>query len=204
MGAVDGSIAAIGGWWLYFFNQRTVSDQFRHLSEPGMAISRVSPAHPSRRPLSITILGCLLLIGPVFLVPALLLHLPMLFLGQTLDGWRASLFMLTWCVVQGAAGVGLLKLRPWARILAIGTFLFGMLNCLSMALPGSMSRLQEMNTAMQARMGLPAATGPPEIMHIGMWMGVVFGMALMAVQIWFVVTRKQAFSAIPETPALLQ
>jgi len=203
MGAVYGSLAAIGLGWLYFFNKRTVRDQFRSLPDSGATESPTSAAKPSRRPLSITIIGCLLLVSPVFLIPALLLHLPMLFLGQSLEGWRASLFVLTWCAVQGAAGVGLLKLQPWARFLAIGTFLFGMLNCFWMALPGSMSRLEQINADMQARLGLPAVTAPPEIMQIGMWMGVVVGVAGMAVQIWFVATRKQAFSAAPETPALL-
>jgi len=203
MGAIYGSIAAIGVGWLYFFNQRTVSDQFRRLSGPGSTEPPFPAAQPSRRPLSITIIGWLLLLGPVFLVPTLLLHLPMLFFGQSLDGWRASLFVLTWCAVQGTAGVGLLKLQPWARILAIATFLFGMLNCLWMTLPGSMSRLEQMNTAMQVRMGLPALAAPPGVLRIGLWMGVVVGVAGMAIQIWFVATRKQAFSALPETPAIL-
>jgi len=204
MSAIYGSIAAIGGGWLYFFNKRTVKNQFRTLPEPGTSESGVSAANPSRRPLSITIIGCLLLIGPLFFVPAVLLHLPMLFFGQTLDGWRASLFALVWCVVQGAAGVGLLKLLPWARILAIGTFLFGILNCLTMVLPGSMARLEQVNVAMQARMGLPAVAGPPAMLHMGMWMGAIFGVAGMAVQIWFVVTRKQAFLPAPNDLALFQ
>lgn len=192
-----GIIAAIGGGWLYFFNRRTVKDQFR---SPEESLSYIT--HPSRRPISISVIGWLLIIGPCFLVPMLLLRLPILFLGQLLDGWRAGLFALALCATQLAAGVGLLRLRPWARVLAIGTFLFGILNCLTMALPGTATRFEHVNAVVQARMGSPMAASP-EMAHFSMWAGAIFGVVGIAIQLWFVVTRKPAFFATPETSAPL-
>ena len=205
MGAVYGAIAAIGGGWLYFFNKSTVKEQFRSLAKPGVAEPFVfpPPSPPSRRPLSITIIGGLMLLGPFFLLPTMLTGLPLLFLGQMLDGWRAVPLALTMSVVQGFAGVGLLRLRPWARNLAIGFFLLGFLNFLTMALPGSMARMEQFNASMYAKMGIPTMPGSLEILHISLWAAVVFGAVGVAIQLWFVVTRKSAFSEPPEATALV-
>ena len=204
IGVVYGAIAAIGAGWLYFFNKKTVKEQFQRPPEPGTAEVLAFAAKPSRRPLSITIIGCLLLLGPLFLVPMMFMNFPMLFLGRILEGWSASLLVLAWSVAQGAAGIGLLRLKPWARILAIATFLFGMLNCLALALPGSMARMEQANAAVQARMGIPTATVPGvlAIQHAVLWVGVIGGMASAGIQLWFVVTRKQAFLPDPETTVL--
>ena len=199
--------AAVGGAWAYFFSRRSVTEQFLGLEEMARRA-----ANPSRRPTSITVIGWILLATGILVAPfTLFWHFPTMFMGFVLTGWTASLFLLAWCVVQGLAGAGLLRLRPWGRTLAIGMFSFGLLNCAAMVLvPGALARLLQTNEAMQAsvrsRMGLPttdiAAVYSPERMHSFLWAGLVFGLLLWGVQMWFVVSRKDAFSDPTEAAAL--
>jgi hypothetical protein len=52
--------------------------------------------------------------------------------------------------------------------------------------------------------GMPNAGMPttfsPEIMHFFMWMGLIFGVGFAGLQLWFVVTRKEAFSTPTDVP----
>jgi hypothetical protein len=193
MGIFYGLLAALGGSWLYLFNKKTVKSQFvrGETSVPSLA-------HPSRRPLSITIIGWLLVLVPIFALPTLSLRFPVLFLGMVLGGWRAALVMLAWGGAQFAAGVGLLKLRPWGRTLSICVLMFGLFNVLvTILLPGGQARFDQMIAAIQARMGIPMTT-IPGLMNSSWRVGLLFGVAFVAVQLWFVVTRKQAFHAEQE------
>ena len=210
MSAFYGVFVVIGGAWLYFFKQKSVKEQFSPL--PGA----VDPAAPqttqrTKRPLSISIIGWILVVTSVLALPTPLLHLPMFFLGVQVTGWGASLFMLTWCVVQGVAGIGLLQVRSWGRFLAIGVFSFALLNVAAIALvPGVASRYQQMNAEtqarMQAQMGLPATGMPtpfsPAITRSFIWFGAIFGSAFVGIQLWFVVTRKDAFTEVANIPTL--
>jgi len=219
MGCFYGALAAIGGGWLYFFNRRSVKDQFLSQPEQGAfalqtgtdGLTQVGIDQPtekrSKRPLSITIIGWILLATGLMCLPAVFLRSPVLLLGYLLPEWQGSLFMLIWCGVQSITGWGLLQLRSWARSLSICLFLFGMLNgAATVLVPGAAARFAQVNVAMQARMGLPT-TGPgtmaPEMTHFFLWFGAIFGMVFMAIPLWFVVTRKQAFSPTVGSPAFL-
>jgi len=84
---------------------------------------------------------------------------------------------------------------------------FGMVNAVANILvPGAAARLVLATTEMQTKMGLPT-TGAggvgPELLHFFILAGAIFGVGFMAVQMWFVVTRKQAFAATNESPTLL-
>jgi hypothetical protein len=210
MSAFYGIFVAIAVAWLYFFNRKNVKDQF---SPPAASEDPSAPqaAQPTKRPLSISIIGWILVVTGVLALPTPLLHAPMFFLGFLVTGWGAGLFMLTWCVVQGIAGIGLLRLRSWGRLLAIGVFSFGLVNVAAIALiPGNLARFQQVNTEtqarMQARMGLPTAGVPtpftPEMMRSFMWFGAISGGLFVAIQLWFVVTRKDAFTEAADFHAL--
>jgi uncharacterized membrane protein (DUF2068 family) len=210
MSAFYGVFVLIGGAWLYFFNQKNVKEQF---SPVNALIDPTAPQAVQRpkRPLSISIIGWILVITSFFALPTLFLRSPMLFLGFLLTGWAATFFMLAWCVVQAAAGVGLLRLRSWGRTLAICVFSFGLLNMTAMfALPGAAARFQQANAAaqanMQARMGLPVSGTPtpytPEFMLSFTRIILIVAGVFLVVQLWFVVTRKNAFSPANEVASL--
>jgi hypothetical protein len=187
-----GIIAGIGVWWICFFNTRSVKQQFRSVSADA---SSEAASLPPGRPLSISIIGWLMVISSCIVVPFLFLHFPFLFLGMFLTGRKASVVILAWCAVQAIAGVGLLRLQPWGRILSICVFVFGLFNGAATFLrPGAADRLSQMIGSVQARMGAPMSP-QPAMMHASMWVGGIAGVALAAVELWFVVTRKKAFEA---------
>jgi hypothetical protein len=191
-----GIVAGIGIWWLWFFNRRKVKEQFR-----GAGANVASPDNPLARPLSISIIGWFMLVTGCIVVPFLFLRFPTLFLGMVLSGWRATVAILALGAVQIVAGVGLLRLRPWARTLSICYFVFGLFNgAATFLLPGAAVRLNQIIEFTQARMNLP--TPPqPSMMHVSMLVGAIVGLALALIQLWFVVTRKEAFSAAREGTA---
>ena len=201
-----GVFAAVGGGWLYFFNRQTVKKQFLGPEE-----ASGQEGSSSKRPLSITIIGSLLVVTGFLAVPfTLFFRYPMLLMGFLLTGWPAVFSMLSWCVIQGIAGVGLLRLRSWGRTLAICLFSFGLVNVSAIvSLPGATARFVQVNAdsqvRMRAMMGLPETATPvfsPAALHSFMWFGVSAGALVTILQLWFVVTRKQAFSRPTEVSAL--
>jgi len=185
--------AAIGTWWLFFFNKRSVKDQFRGM-EAG--VSALSSPQATERPISILIIGWFMVIGACMTLPMPLLHFPMIFMGLLLTSWRGALLIEVWCAAQLIAAIGLLKFRAWGRTLSICILLFGILNVLvTLLLPGRDAKIEEVLAIVQERMGLPI-TSPVvfrSMMHFSFWAGLFLATAVIAVELWFVVTRKQAF-----------
>jgi hypothetical protein len=194
MVVVYGLLAALGGWWLYFFNSRAVKDQFRSpgatepVSSAAWARAPVASASP-KRPISITIIAYISLIGACVLPVIQVMHVPMMFLGFVFTGWKASLIVMGFMTVQLLMAYGLLQLEPWGRSLAIYYFNFAIFNSIiSVILPGAQARFDEATALMQGTTGLPASP-----VKFPIWSGLVFGLPMIAIQLWFVVTRKQAF-----------
>jgi hypothetical protein len=196
MVVVYGLLAVVGGWWLYFFNSRPVKDQFRSPGAPEPISSRAwappaaAPASVSpKRPISITIIAYISLIGACVLPIIQVMHVPMMFLGFVFTGWKASLIVMGFMTVQLLMAYGLLQLEPWGRSLAIYYFNFAIFNSIiSVILPGAQSRFEEATALMQGTTGLPASP-----VKFPIWSGLIFGLPMIAIQLWFVVTRKQAF-----------
>ncbi len=194
MVVVYGLLAALGGWWLYFFNSRAVKDQFGSARTPeaaspaAWAPAAVGSAAP-KRPISITIIAYISLIGACVLPVVQVMHVPMMFLGFVFTGWKASLIIMGFMTVQLLMAYGLLQLEPWGRGLAIYYFNFAIFNSIiSVILPGAQSRFDEATALIQGTTGLPASP-----VKFPIWSGLIFGLPMIAIQLWFVVTRKQAF-----------
>jgi hypothetical protein len=186
MAAFFGLLAALGVWWIVYFNRKSVRAQF----QGALAEGQESPG-VARRPLSIAIIGWYMVVSAFCTLPFLFLHMPMFLMGFMIKGWASSLFMLACGVLQLVAGAGLLKLKPWSRILAIGYFSFFTLSTVMMvALPGSQARYEEAMRSVQETVGAPA---PPSTLHFPMWFGLAFCLPLFAVVVWFLVTQKKSF-----------
>jgi hypothetical protein len=139
--------------------------------------------------LSITIIAYLALIG-AFCYPVLLaLHLPMMFLGFFFNGWQAALIILGFMTVQLLMAYGLLRLEPWARSLGIYFFNFAIFNSvISVVLPGAQARYDDAMAATQATMSLP-----PSPVKFPIWIGLISGLPIIGVQLWFLIIRRKAF-----------
>jgi hypothetical protein len=147
------AIAALGGFWLYFFNTKNVKAEFRGQaavqSAQGLPLGLPVAAQSGSdggRPVSITIIGWFLLVGAACMPLMLLLfrvflpgvHLPLFFLGFFFLGRSASIILVVWMAVQLVVAIGLLKLKNWGRLGALGLQCLGFANtALLLAIPAN-------------------------------------------------------------------
>jgi hypothetical protein len=187
MAVCFGLLATLGVWWIVCFNRKSVRAQFLGTPVEGQPYSATSA-----RPISITIIGWYMVVSAFCALSGLFIHIPMYVLGFMMKGWAASLFLLGCGILQLVTGVGLLKLKPWSRSLAIGHFSFFTVNsALMVVLPGSQARFEGVMRASQEAFGTTAqpATMPP----IPLWFGFAFCLPLFAVVLWFLITQKKSF-----------
>lgn len=191
------ALALLGGWWLYLFNSPPIKAHFR------AALGAATPASTwaaavlaptevpgaRKRPVSITIIAYLALVGACTFPMLNILHMPLTFLGFFFTGGKAALIVTGYMSVLLLMAYGLLKLERWGRSLAIYYFNFAIFNAIiSVILPGAQARYAEAAVAMQTSMGLP-----PTSFQVPIWFSLVFSLPMIAVQLWFVITRRQAF-----------
>lgn len=144
----------------------------------------------AQRPLSITVIGLYMLFGAYSMLTNVFTHAPAFLLGLDFRGWKAAVFFLAMGTLDVVIGIGLLRLTPWSRVLAIYFFLFRALNTLlTLALPVSRARFEESVDVLRASRGRPPAPWPV------IWFGTVFYLCLV---LWFLITRKEAFFARPK------
>ena len=194
-------LALLGGWWVYFFNSRSIKEHFRAEIAPQSstwvpaALAPTALPGAPKRPVSITIIAYLALVGACMFPILNILHLPLTFLGFFFTGGKAALIVSGYMSVQLLMAYGLLKLENWGRNLAIYYFNFAIFNSIiSVILPGAQARYEQATTTMQTAMGLP-----PSPFQLPIWFSLVFSLPMIAIQLWFVVTRRQAFEG-PRNP----
>jgi hypothetical protein len=220
LGVFYGLFCVLGGWWLYFMNSRAVKVQFGSAqvlsappAAPAYSASPVLPVLPPsstrpRRPVSVTIIAVLLLIGAasaplsLFTMRALPLRpYPTPFMGFAIQGWKTIGFTAAVCILTALAGIGLLKLKLWGRTLAIFFFSFTILNSLVNFLhPEPMIRLQQIIRDAFFPKNLPGSPGLEVARFIQY--SAAFGVVLAVVQLWFVLKEKPAFIAANQPPSV--
>jgi hypothetical protein len=173
--------AGLGIWWMIYFNRSRVKAQF--LGEAAAAV-------PRRFPLSITIIAWLLLVGGLFSVLGLVflfsVSYPLLIFGFVLHGAAAKLLYVLFVVVSITAGIGMLRGYVQAHSLAMGYFVFSLLNVLSYIIrPSSFSRfMQEVPGGQNV---------PTDFMNRFLPIGNFFGLLCLGVLLFFLITRRQRF-----------
>ena len=203
-----GFFTLLGGFWLYYFNTRSVKAQFQGKQATAEAPAACLPAEmpgagpgvpPCPRPLSITIIAWFLIIGSAFTPLSLLyfrevfrMPLPMCFFGFFVLGRTAELILLVWMAIQVIAAIGLLRLNNWARLVTIALQCLGILNIvLVIAIPGNRLRFQQVMNTIMASMNLQ--TPQPVPFAFSAWIGMIASLPFFAVILWFLITRKRAF-----------
>jgi hypothetical protein len=173
--------AGLGIWWLIYFNRSRVKAQF---------LGEAAVAEPRRFPLSITVIAWMLLVGGLMgslgLVFLFSVSYPLLLFGFVLHGIGAKLLYLLFVTISIAAGLGMLRGHVWAHSLAVGYFVFALLNALPYIIrPSSFSRfMQEVPGGQNV---------PPGFMNAILPIGNVFGLLSMGLLLWFLITRRQRF-----------
>jgi hypothetical protein len=194
-GAFYALLAILAVAWLYYFNLRAVKDQFAARRGATSAADLLSATRVGQysggRPLSITIIAGLLMLGALSLPLFLVLHFPMMFLGYFFTGPPALVIISTYSVVQVMLAYGLWELKAWARSLAIYYFNFAIFNAvISAILPGAEARYESAMTAIQSSMNLPASSAQ---VHFPLWVALFFSLPVIGIQLWFLIASKSAF-----------
>src|SRR5215469_5177532 len=212
------TLIGVGVWWLVFFNRARVKEQFVALpmlagfpaGQAGYPIQpsyHVQPPPPTtsvtgvpqaqqrpQRPLSITIIAWLMLVGCLFLPINLALHTPASLFVWVLTGWRADAFYLIVMALLVFIGVGLLRLNPYARMVGIGYFVFAILNsAVFFFARGGRARLvgilELQHSLFPGVQGASPQMDPMPFILIG---GVI-GFLAALVPLYFLIAKKQAF-----------
>ena len=172
---------AIAIWWLVYFNRSSVKAAF------GTGVAAAS--QPRQLPLAVSIVAWLLVGGGVINGIQMLFSYPLVLFGIVLRGWAAGLALALFAAVSVSAGIGLLKKRIEAHSLAVGYFVFGLLNVVSyLVLPGSFDRMQELVRETQSNQALPVNAMSP-IMVVGMLTSIIGMSALL----WFLIKARRPF-----------
>jgi hypothetical protein len=105
------------------------------VDSPVLVIDQAVAQAPPGRPLTITVIAVLMLIGLVFTIPYVFTPYPMFMFGTVLTGWSAHLTMAGFAIASGIAGIGLLRLNKAALYVAYALYSIGLLNCATLLLP---------------------------------------------------------------------
>jgi len=136
-----GGICSIGVWWLVYFNRKTARETFagriEELVVAGIPVT-ASIAVPGRRPILISVIAVLNLIGAGCILLSVFLPIPALAFGFVLHGWGKLAIYVLYCCLQTAVGVGLWRMQEWGRRLTFGLLALGLVQSAFYALQPSL------------------------------------------------------------------
>jgi hypothetical protein len=181
-------LALMGAFWLYYFNTARVRTQFG---------TEAATDGPGGRPLSVSVIAGFMLLGGVICIGGAFSPFPGMMFGLIFTGWAARTVYLGFATIEIWLGVGLLRLNPLSRVLAIAMFGFGILNsALFAVLPGHAERLRAVLDSIPFTMQQPAGYDPFPSMTVS----IVMGSLVSAIPIWFLIARRHAFIKPPALP----
>jgi hypothetical protein len=130
-------VAAVGIWWLVYFNLRAVRDLF---ANPDL-LAQPDTGPFSHAPTAIKIIGGFLLFGSACCVLCVFLPFPAFLFGFIVPPAAAHVLYICFAIISAFAGYGLLRLKESARLLTIGFLILGSCNLIFLALPWYQARL---------------------------------------------------------------
>lgn len=173
------------------------------LTTPADLTPTASPAPPivaatrPARPLSISIIAWFMLVSCLFIPLTFFIHPPLALFLTILTGWQSSVFMLISGALNVFIGIALLKMKPVGRLIAIGYFVFGMLNvAVFYFAPGRNARLQRLLDLQQSMFPWmrPAQANPFQSdMTPFFFIGAIGGVVFCLVLLYFLIAAKPAF-----------
>jgi hypothetical protein len=136
---------------------------------------------------------------------ALVFQAPAVVFTSLVAGRTAFLIYLCFAVAQLGIGIGLLRLKPAARIGAIGYLVFGFVNtAVFYFAPGSHARLLALLDAEHSIFPWMRPFQDQAQYQLNftpsLILGSIVGLVLVAVQLYFLITRKRAFEISSSEP----
>lgn len=189
------AMAGLGAAWLYYFSRTTVRTCF---------LNHAGEESGNGRPLSILILAVLNLLAVPSCLVGLWLPIPTMLFGVLVKGVAARAVYFVLLLVVLYLGIGLLRLRPASRPVAIAFYVLGAVNALAFYfLPGRQERFQRMYAESLQMWHMPNPGSQAQPTQSMLLLGMIGGIAFCAVAIYFLVTRRSAFErhATPLPPS---
>jgi hypothetical protein len=193
--------AAIAIWWLVLFTRSSVKGQFSPNSAALSGRDSLPPLGRPTRPLSITVIGWLLIVGSAFIPFNLVLRAPAVLFTTLLGGWPATLFYVLIAALNLAVGIALLQLKSWARVAALVLYCFGLVNAAVFYLaPGGDARFEAIMAKQGSLSPWPSTVTNPFMHPIPTGFRIllaVFVIIVTAVPAYFLWIHKEAFTEVP-------
>lgn len=151
-----------------------------------------------KRPVSITVIAVLLLAGVVLdllLVPDIRYQFDSIFGIYVFAWWAFSVFLI-FVFLDVIVGVGLLKCKPWARVVAILLYAYFVLDTfLTRALPGSFARYTQALSRSHHAVSISTALVSDSTLHVYLRFAlpVLVGIPVWCLFIYFLWSRRSAF-----------
>jgi len=196
VGAVMGLMAALGVWWLVLFNLKSVRAQFDETGVTGAysegGDTAQARAMKPRRPLSITLIGLMYLLASPAVLIAFFRPYPAFLMGLVIEGNAAVLVYAVYGALALILGIGLLMLKPWARILGICLSAIHLLGgWIAYFTPGGLEKMLAVSLKLSPR---PAPPVTADLLRTMLPIGMLFGSLFSLAIIWFLVVNKAAFT----------
>ncbi len=153
-----------------------------------------------KRPVSITVIAIMILVGlgvELLVLPDVQFQFASIF-GIYLFSWAALWVFVAFFAMHLFAGIGLLRCRPWARLLAIALYAYSIVDSiLTRALPGSFGRYVQALKTSHHRINYTESFVPgwPVPIRFSFWALLWFGIPVWCTFIYFLWTRRPAFYA---------
>jgi uncharacterized membrane protein (DUF2068 family) len=171
--AMYGVVGGIGVFWLVYFNLKKVRETFAGVADTFI---------PGPRPLLISVIAVLNMVGVVTMIVWLLLPFPGAFIVWILQGWQKTVFALSYAVVLAATAYGLWHMKEWGRRLAIAVQVVGLVQYTAFLLRPSV--FANYNAQVQTAMKMPqqyqqTAQFNQEMVIFSMCLGMLFLIAIL-------------------------
>jgi hypothetical protein len=205
MAAINLLIAAVGIWWLVYFNQRSVRELF---ANPNLLLPTAAGASSrfGQTPTAIKIIGGVLLFSSACCLFCVLLPFPAFFLGFILPPPATHILYLCFAAFTGWMGYGLLNLKESARL---STMAFQLLGCANVALASLpwyrvqfrlyMTQITSYMPTMPGQFQVSLRNATTLIIFTVIWCLLIYGIVL-----WLLHRHRAAFKTPTPPPPMLE
>ncbi len=177
---------ALSLWWCYVLNRRSVKQQFGQGTREGPASLRTG------RPLSVAVIAILFMITPMALPQLWQLSASWSWiLGVHVPRWLFCSVTVFLTAVSVCVGIGLWRLKPWARTAGIVYTVYEIISALlSSRTPfPTTARLPQSSSLNPERLKQMDAVVTQALIPIILTVIVIF----LAIQLWVLMTRRESF-----------
>jgi hypothetical protein len=189
--------SAIGIWWLVLFNRKAIVTQFstRNASlapdiailpgEPFSSMVSVPAAKPSC-PLPLAVVAGFSILSSLSLVFLLFMRMPAVIFGHAIHGPAGTGIWALSCAIYLITGIGLLLLKPWSHVLAMGMQFFWLLSGTVSLLSNNYEKiLRESLASMPMTANQPYGADYFQHMRSFSLMGLMFPVLILGILIYY-------------------